>query len=325
MVFLEGAMQLKDMNDPNFTSFYIDPAEIKVSLVFNDFKNPVVLGSKTQDEKTELINAMAPVEKEWEPFSKEFDKLAKTYRDAVKSKRDERIIDSLKKMVDDFREKYVPFSDRINKIQRDFFFKYPESFITAIHLKQHALYLPLDSLQFYYEKLGHRTQQTSAGKGLAKEIEELRGGSPGSTAQDFTSPELRGEQLSLSDYKGKYVLLDFWASWCVPCRKGNPHLKALYEKYKDKEIEFIGVADDDDAPDTWKAAIANDGIGIWKHVLRGMKRKNNTYDISHSINEKYGIQSLPTKILIDPAGKIIGRFSEDESLLTEMLKKIFGF
>lgn len=325
MVYLEGSVQEKDMKDPNFTNFYLDPAEIKISLVFNDFKNAVITGSKTQDENVELAKSIAPVQKEWEPFSKEFDILAKTYREAVKTKKDEKTTDSLKKIVDDFREKYIPFSERINKIQRDFFAKHPESFITALQLTQHVAYLPLDSLQLYYDKLGYVTQQTSAGKRLAKEIDELRGGSPGSTAKDFTATELQGNQLSLSDYKGNYVLLDFWASWCVPCRKGNPHLKELYAKYKGKGIEFIGIADDDDTPDKWKEAIAKDGIGIWKHVLRGLKRKNNAYDNSNAINEKYGIQTLPTKILIDRDGKIIGRYAEEEGPLDEMLKKLFGY
>lgn len=324
-IFLEGDVQVKDMNDPNFTSFYVDPAEIFVSLVSNDFKNAVITGSKTQDENVELTKLMEPVQQEWEPFAREFEGLAKNYRDALKAKKDERIIDSLKKIVDDFREKYTPFSDRINKIQRGFFEKYPESFITALQLPQHVIYLPLDTLQLYYDQLGAVTQQTSAGKKFAKQVDDLRGSSAGSMAKDFTAMELRGSQLALSDYKGKYVLLDFWASWCVPCRKGNPHLKDLYAKYKNRGIEFIGVADDDDKPDKWKAAITKDKIDGWKHVLRGLKRKNNAYDTSHSINEKYGIQSLPTKILIDPQGKIVGRYSEDEAPLNEIFKKVFGY
>jgi thiol-disulfide isomerase/thioredoxin len=120
------------------------------------------------------------------------------------------------------------------------------------------------------------------------------------------------------------VLLDFWASWCVPCRKGNPHLKELYSKYKDKGIEFIGISDDDQSEDKWKEAIVKDGIGVWKHVLRGLKQKNNVFDRSTDISDKFGIHTLPTKILIDPEGKIIGRYSEEEGPLDEMLKKVFG-
>ena len=88
-------------------------------------------------------------------------------------------------------------------------------------------------------------------------------------------------------------------------------------------IEFIGIADDDQSEDKWKQAIVKDDIAIWKHVLRGLKYKNNSFDSSNDISEKFGIHSLPTKILIDPKGKIIGRYSK-EGPLDEMLKKIFG-
>lgn len=324
MVFLEGDTRSNTMEDPNFTSFFLEPSNITIELVYNDFKNAVVTGSKTHQEYIEINNLIAPINKEWEPISREFEKVAKVYRKAVKAKKDEKIIDSLKKITDEYREKYTPFSNRIKKTEHDFFLKHPKSFITALRLPQHMMDMPLDSLQLLFDNLGAVTQQTSAGKMIAKEIEQLRGGSPGSMAKDFTATDLQGSQLSLAYFKGKYVLLDFWASWCIPCRKGNPHLKELYAKYKDKGIEFIGIADDDQEEGKWKEAIAKDGIGIWRHVRRGMKYKNNSTDHSNDINNKFGIQSLPTKILIDKEGKIIGRYSEDEGPLDEMLKKVFG-
>jgi len=153
-------------------------------------------------------------------------------------------------------------------------------------------------------------------------------GSPGAKAYVFASQELRGTPLSLSDYKGKYVLLDFWASWCVPCRKGNPHLLSLYSQYKDKGFEIIGISDDDNNHDAWKKAVEKDSIDVWKHVLRGLKwdGKGN-FDRSNDISDNFGIHSLPTKILIDPNGVIIGRYGgggdTDEAMdkmLAEVLK-----
>ncbi|MGZ8523228.1 MAG: TlpA disulfide reductase family protein [Chitinophagaceae bacterium] len=325
MVYLEGTVQAKDMNDPNFTSFFLEPGQIMVSLVLNDFKNAVITGSKTQDEQVEFNKSMAPLIKEMEPLSQEYEKTAKDYRQAVKANKDETTIEQLKNKMEEIRGKFDPYTEQIRHIEYNFFLKHPQSYVTAFQLRFHVSYLTLDSLQFFYNKLGNKIQQGSSGKEIAKELEQLRWGSPGSIAKDFTATELQGNKLSLSDYKGKYVLLDFWASWCVPCRKGNPHLKELYAKYKDKGIEFIGISDDDLAEDKWKEAIAKDGIGIWKHVLRGLKYKDNVFDHSNDISDKFGIHSLPTKILIDRDGKIIGRYSGEDGPLDEMLKKIFDY
>lgn len=325
MVYLEGTVQTKDMNDPNFTSFFLEPGQIMVSLVLNDFKNAVITGSKTQDEQTEFNKSIAPLIKEMEPLSKEYEKTAKDYRQAVKARKDETTIEQLKNKMVEIREKFDPYTEQIRQIEYNFFLKHPQSYVTVFQLRFHVSYLTLDSLQLFYDKLGSRIQQSSSGKEILKELEQLRWGSPGSIAKDFTATDLQGNKLSLSDYKGKYVLLDFWASWCVPCRKGNPHLKELYAKYSDKGIEFIGISDDDQAEDKWKEAIAKDGIGAWKHVLRGLKYKNNVFDHSNDISDKFGINSLPTKILIDPGGKIIGRYSGEEGPLNEMLKKVFGY
>ena len=86
MVFMEGTMPSKDMNDPNFTSFFLEPGDIKIDLVFNDFKNAVITGSKTQDEHVEFNKLMAPALKEMEPLSKAYEKAAKEYREALKAK-----------------------------------------------------------------------------------------------------------------------------------------------------------------------------------------------------------------------------------------------
>jgi thiol-disulfide isomerase/thioredoxin len=146
-------------------------------------------------------------------------------------------------------------------------------------------------------------------------------------AKDFTALDINGKSLQLSDFKGKYVLLDFWASWCVPCRKGNPHLKELYAKYQSKGCEVIGVSDDDRNHDAWKKAVDQDGLP-WHQVLRGLDIDKKMRGIKNEsdISEKYGINSLPTQILIDATGKIIGRYGgggEPHEALDKKLADIF--
>ena len=145
-------------------------------------------------------------------------------------------------------------------------------------------------------------------------------------AKDFKTTDINGKELTLSMFQGKYVLLDFWASWCVPCRKGNPHLKELYALYHDKGFEIIGISDDDRDHDAWKNAVSHDGLP-WKHILRGLQFINGQYDRSKDISDGFGIHSLPTALLIDASGKIIGRYGEgldDRKKLDEQLAKAFG-
>ena len=128
--------------------------------------------------------------------------------------------------------------------------------------------------------------------------------------------------LTKEDLKGKFVLLDFWASWCLPCRESNPHLIELYKRYHKAGFDVIAIAEDDDAVTSWKKAIQKDGTALWHNVLSGRKGNKSS---PNSITYKFSIGALPTKILIDKNGTIIGRYTEaDEKAMDEKLAAIFG-
>lgn len=138
---------------------------------------------------------------------------------------------------------------------------------------------------------------------------------PGKPAPNFTLPSVNGDSISLSSLRGKYVLLDFWASWCPDCRKSNPQLVELYQKYKDKNFTLLGVSIDEE-PDRWKAAIEKDGL-VWSQVIdvKGWQSE---------VAKTYAVQWIPTGILIDPQGIILARSSEPAGLekeLENVLKK----
>lgn len=119
---------------------------------------------------------------------------------------------------------------------------------------------------------------------------------PGDVAPTFTQASIDGSSVSLKDFKGRYVLLDFWASWCVPCRKVNPDLVRLYEKYQGPRFEILGISLDKDK-EKWEKAIEEDGLN-WKHVS----------DLNYWDNEvavMYGIDAIPRNFLVDPEGKIV--------------------
>lgn len=304
------ALKEEKRNQDHSVSFFLEPSVMTVVLPLNKFGDAKFTGSKTENEYATLQTKKQKMQERWQVV---MDTLS-----AV-NKRSNVEFQKLKDWV------LTPYQAEAKEIDYAFFAAHPQSPVTAYMLRFHISSLPLDSLQMYYNKLGKKVQQTDDGKDLAKEIEKLRGGSPGSMAKNFTTTDINGEKLSLSDFKGKYVLLDFWASWCVPCRAGNPHLKELYAKYKDKGIEFIGISDDDRNHDAWHKAVEKDGLP-WRHVLRGfdMQKLMNNEPNPNDISEKFGIHTLPTKILIDRSGKIIGRYSEEEGPLDAKLKSIFG-
>lgn len=133
-------------------------------------------------------------------------------------------------------------------------------------------------------------------------------------APDFSIKDFNGNTVTLNKYKGKYVLVDFWASWCPPCRSENPNIVAVYNAYKDKNFDILGVSLDDDK-ELWSTAIKEDQI-TWTQTseLKGWKS---------AIVDLYGIESIPSNVLVDPNGNVVGINLLGEELrakLEELLK-----
>jgi thiol-disulfide isomerase/thioredoxin len=137
----------------------------------------------------------------------------------------------------------------------------------------------------------------------------------GSTAIDLDYPSPSGKNIKLSSLRGKVVLLDFWASWCGPCRRENPSVVAAYNKYKDKGFTVYSVSLDQDKA-RWTSAIAQDGL-LWENHVSDLK------GWSAEPAAKYGVQSIPAQFLLDKDGKIIAKNLRGEELdrkLEEVLK-----
>ena len=231
--------------------------------------------------------------------------------------------DSVAALMKPLQEVYV---ERMKKYME----KYPSTALAANFMRMELARMPLEKMKEAYEKLDATAKETTAGKEMASEIATLERVMPGNPAPDIAKDDyVTGKPFALSSLRGKVVLLDFWASWCKPCRASNPHVKALYEKYRKKGFDVVYVADNDSRPEDALKAIEQDGIKKYHHVLRGLKELRGPngermgYDKSEDISKQYAVHYLPTKYLIDRDGNIIDKV-DDETLDTK-LKEIFGF
>lgn len=309
--------------DKESGSFFIEPTTMYISVPDRDFRNARMTGSVTQSENQLLRQQLNKLENRWNVVMDTLN---------AANKRSNFEYQALKDWV------LVPYFAEYREITTAFFNTHPASYVTAFELQFVGREMSTDSLKMFYNRFPLRLKSGQWGKSILTEIDRRKIGIPGTRAQDFVTKDVNGNRMALSDFKGRAVLLDFWASWCLPCRKSSPHVKALYAAYKDKGLAVIGIADDERTPDAWRKAIIQDSVDVWPNVLDGnipRESEGNSSSSSKSdggaphpdILKKYGIDSLPTKILIGRDGVIIGRYGEgpaDEAAMDKKLADIFG-
>ncbi|HLS95685.1 peroxiredoxin [Sphingobacterium allocomposti] len=166
-------------------------------------------------------------------------------------------------------------------------------------------YPDYNELNGLFKGLDKSVRKSKEGKAFAYYLKRLEESSVGKKAPAITQLTPEGEPFSLSDLRGKYVLIDFWASWCPDCRRENPNLVKTYAQFKDKNFEILGVSFDRKMED-WVRAIETDKL-TWKHISDLQAWQN-------AAGTLYGVRSIPQNILVDPNGIIIARNLHGEAL-----------
>lgn len=187
----------------------------------------------------------------------------------------------------------------------------PVTQLSAYLIASELLYDPqVKRLDAILEKMDQSIKDSRYGQIIQANLESARKTAVGTAAPLFTMNDMEGNQISLESYQGKYVLVDFWAAWCRPCRQENPRLVALYAKHKGPKFEILGVSIDR-SKEQWKQAVRDDQL-TWTQVL----------DESEVSAVKYGIVGIPANVLLDPQGVIVAKnlFGRElDETLTQLL------
>ena len=308
---LSGLSKYPEMHYLNFEGVrsllpvVIEPGTITVEAKKDSIQKSSIKGTKSNQDVARFL-------KEVRTFNQTLQEISFELRNAMLSK------DSLN--VSDLQEQYDDIVVKIADFEINFIKENPDSYVSSLILEQRVTSEQIDitEAQDLFDQLDSRIQMTKSAQNILellrqKELqEEVSKETPevGDVAPDFKAPSPNGELVTLNQAKGKFTVIDFWASWCKPCRNQSPELVELYNTYKSQGVNIVSVSLDR-SNKRWLDAIEDDGLN-WTHV-------SNLKHWQDPIAEDYNVRSIPELFLVDDSGTVLAR-SHDLAYIKGILK-----
>lgn len=288
--------------------FILENGEIEMTINKDSIQNTNVTGTYNNDELTNYKAEGMKIQKKMMQFQK--DNMMKMQQ--AQQSQDTVAMNSL-------RKDYGKFQDEFMKQSEDYVKGHPKAFITALIVEGMFNQMAPDyaKIKTFYDGFDKELKATKPGKSIKKRLDdkdkpvaevapaETAAMAVGTMAPDFSAPSPDGKAISLKASLGKVTLIDFWASWCKPCREENPNVVALYNELHAKGLNIIGVSLDKEAT-AWKDAIAKDKLA-WNQV-------SHLKFWQEPIAVTYGVESIPATFLLDASGKIVAKDLRGDAL-----------
>ena len=285
----------------------IEPGSISIKIYKDSLRSSRVSGTKSNEDFTTYKSKT-------KDFYVELNKVQVEMRNASFSK------DTL--LLSDLNSQFESLKDKLRIYEERFIVENNDSYLSSLILQRMLMNKEIDieKIESYFLRFTDIIKNTKSSIEIKKKMDEIKKESEtpsiGSLAPEFTGPDLFAEPVSLSDVKSKVILLDFWASWCAPCRVENPSLVNLKSKYSNDEFQIIGVSLDRDM-ESWVKAIEKDNIKDWVHV-------SNLKFWGEPIAKLYEVTQMPTTFVLDESKNIIGvdvKGADLDALIAKQLSK----
>jgi peroxiredoxin len=306
---VQGVLRLNKLGDGltksrDYQQLYLENGVISVSNTADSLRTAKIAGTITNQENQAYQIASKPVSDIYAAMTAKMKAATPEQRQSAEYRKE---MDAMEKSAD----------EQSAVIDKKFVKQYPKSIVSLGLLRNIAYSADYGEIAPLFASLSPVLKESESGKKFAEQLAKMKNVAIGALAPDFAMADTNGTMVKLSSFKGKYVLVDLWASWCGPCRQENPNVVRTFNKYKDRNFTVLGVSlDQPGAKERWLTAIHKDGL-TWTHVS-DLKFWDN------EVAKLYGVQAIPQNFLLDPNGKVIAKNLRGDALdakLAEVLAK----